>query len=92
MTRTSVDAQDEELRPWIATVRHRLARDQFADLDPVRVLDDCAPLPGELFVRVMVADYDHYHDFPPACLQEPDLMAKWLGLLEDLRRLRELIG
>jgi hypothetical protein len=86
-----VDAQDD-LGQWIASVRARLARGELADLGPIPVLDGYRPLPGELFVRVMLADYDHYGDLPPARRQEPAIVAQRLALLEDLRRLRELIG
>ena len=86
-----MDAQDD-LGHWIASVRERLARGELADLGPMHVLDGYRPLPGELFVRIMLADYDHYDDLPPARRREPAIVAQRLALLEDLRRLCELIG
>jgi hypothetical protein len=86
-----MDAQDD-LGPWIATVRERLARGELADLGPMPVLDRFAPLPGELVVRIMLADYEHYDDLPLARRREPLIVAQRLALLADLRRLRELIG
>jgi hypothetical protein len=86
-----VDAQDD-LGQWVASVRERLARGELADLGAMPVLEDYQPLPGELFVRIMLADYDHYDDLPPARRREPAIVAQRLALLEDLRRLCELIG
>ena len=86
-----MDVQDD-LGPWIATVKERLARGEMADLGPMDVLNGFPPLPGELFVRIMVADYDHYDDFPLARRREPTMVVQRLALVADLRRLRELIG
>ena len=86
-----MDVQDD-LGPWIASVKQRLERGELAELAPMAVLDGFPPLPGELFVRIMLADYDHYDDLPPARRREPAIVRQRLALLEDLRRLRELIG
>jgi hypothetical protein len=50
-------------------------------------------MPGELLVRITLADFDHYADLmSPAMREAPDMRWRWGSLLEDLRRLRALIG
>src|SRR5215207_3139293 len=58
-TRTTVGAQvDDDLIAWIATLRERVERGEFAGRGPVS-FDRWAPgLPLEQFIRVMLADLD----------------------------------
>jgi hypothetical protein len=83
---------DDELALWIATVRERLTSGALADLAPISVGEGYPSLPGELYVRIMVADYDHYDDLTLERRRAPETVALRLALLADLRRLRELIG
>ena len=80
-----------ELATWIAELRSRLARGEFADGGPIEV-GGVALSSVELAVKVMLADLDHYDDL--SLEQRRDLLtvARRRLLLEDLRRLREQIG
>lgn len=87
-----MSTHDDQLAAWIATVKTRLERGDLAQLDPISVADGWPSLPGELFVRIMVADYEHYDDLSLERRREPETIALRLGLLADLRRLRARIG
>lgn len=87
-----MDILNDELEAWIASVQHRLARGDLARLGPMPVGEGFPSLPGELYVRIMIADYEHYGDLSPERRRQPDVVAQRMALLSDLHRLRELIG
>jgi hypothetical protein len=82
----------DDLELWIERVKHRLARGELAELEPMPVGGGFPPLPGELFVRVMLADYEHYNDLSPERRWRPETIVLRAALLADLRRLRAVIG
>ena len=86
-----VSADPHELATWIAELRRRVARGEFADGGPIAV--GSVALPSvELAVRIMLADLDHYDDLTPEVRRDLLTMARRRLLLVDLRRLREQIG
>ena len=86
-----VSADPHELATWVAELRGRLARGEFADGGPIEVAG--VALPGvELAVKVMLADLDHYDDLGLERRRDPLVVARRRLLLEDLRRLRAQIG
>ena len=86
-----VSADPHELAAWIAELRGRLARGEFADGGPIEV--GGVSLPGvELAVRVVLADLDHYDDLTLEQRRDLLVVARRRLLLEDLRRLRAQIG
>jgi hypothetical protein len=87
-----LSTHDDDLASWIAAVKTRLERGDLAQLDPISVGDGWPSLPGELFVRIMVADYEHYNELSLERRRQPETIALRLGLLADLRELRALIG
>ena len=89
--RTDTSCADD-LKPWIENVRQRLERGELAHLGPMAVGNDLPNLPGELFVRIMVADYDHYDDLSTESRREAGTIAQRVALLEELRQLRATIG
>ena len=82
----------DDLAEWVDELRGRLERGDLADLGPIDPGDGSGPLPGELRVRIMLADLDHHADLPLERRREPLIRARRRRLLEDLRRLRERIG
>jgi len=82
----------EPLDQWITRLHDRLRRGEFDGLDPIDIGHGTARLPAEHVVRTMLAEFDD--------LAAPD--GSWLiagsredrrrALLEDFRRLRELLG
>ena len=83
---------DEDLDGWIEGVKLRLAHGDLADLDSIPVGQGYPSLPGELFVRVVIADYEHYADLSLERRRQPQTIAQRLALLGDLRKLRAIIG
>ena len=79
------------LATWIAELRGRLARGEFADGGPIEVAGVTLPR-VELAVRIMLADLDHYDDLALDRRRDLLVMARRRLLLEDLRRLREQLG
>jgi len=87
-----VSSQQDDLDAWIGELRARLARGELADLRPLTVNDGIPPMPGELIVRIMLADLDHFDDLDFMRRRAPDVVARRRALLEDLHRLRARIG
>jgi hypothetical protein len=83
---------ENDLKPWIESVKQRLARGELTHLGPMPVGNDLPNLPGELFVRIMVADYEHYDDLSPERRRAAETIAQRVALIKELCRLRETIG
>ncbi len=86
-----VSVDPHELPPWIAELRRRVARGEFADGGPIEVGGLVLPS-VELAVKVMLADLDHFDDLSLERRRDLLTVARRRLLLEDLRRLREQIG
>ena len=86
------DASTDGMATWIAGLRGRLARGELAALPPVRSADGGSELPGEITVRIMLADLDHYGDLPASRREARPLVLRKLALMADLQRLRDRIG
>jgi hypothetical protein len=83
---------DEEISAWIAALRHRLAAGELAALGPIDVGDDTDNLPGEVVVRIMLADLNDLDSLAPGGHDQAVAITRRRALSEDLQRLRELIG
>jgi hypothetical protein len=62
-------AVDTALLAWVGRLRDRLARGELAGLGPLDA--GGVALPGELFVRIMLADLQHHDDLPPRLRRDP---------------------
>ena len=82
----------DDLAAWVGALRGRLARGELAGLGRIDLGDGAGPLPGELLVRILLAELDHYDDLPLRRRRDPFTASRRLRLLDDLRRLRERIG
>ncbi len=82
----------DDLADWIAELRERVERGELAELEPFDPSGGTPHMPGELVVRIMLADLDHYDDLPPLYRRQPAVEARRRALLDDLRRQREQIG
>lgn len=70
-------------------------RPDDASLDgvaPIDVGDGTDRLPGEMVIRIMLADLDHLDDLPPEAGEWLDVTDRRRALFDDFRRLREVIG
>ena len=86
-----MDEADDDLALWILVLRQRLARGDLAGLAPLDI-GNGARAPGELVIQVMLADLDR---LDALLMEAPDggaLIERRRRLLDDFRRLRELIG
>jgi hypothetical protein len=83
---------DVSLHIWIETLRARLDRGELAGLPGVDIGDDTGAVPAEWTISVMLADLDGFDDMTPEERPHPGNVRRWLNLLDDFRRLRELIG
>jgi hypothetical protein len=82
----------DPLDRWIAVLRDRLACGELDNLAPVDIGDGTGRMPGEYTVRIMLADLDHL-SAPPSANDERDNVPERLAwLLDDFRRLREMLG
>jgi hypothetical protein len=84
-----VDAGEGEA--WVTELRARLGRGDLAKLGPLQLWEDVPPMPGELMVRIMLADLDHFADLTPTHRAEPGVQRRRRALLEDFARLRSLV-
>ena len=82
----------DDLAEWIESVSERLACGEFAGLPAIPVGPGMPSLPGEMFVRIMLADYDHYDDLSLERRRERWTIHMRIALLHDLRQLRDQIG
>jgi hypothetical protein len=75
----------EDLDGFIPVLRGRLGRGEYAECGPVD-LGEWAPLGNpERVLRVMLADWDHFHDLSPAQRDDFQVAARRLAVLRDLR-------
>jgi hypothetical protein len=84
--------ESDDLGRWIGTLRARLARGDLAGSGSIDLGDGTGHLPGELFVRIMLADLDHLDGLPPEAREWVDFPDRRQALLNDFKRLRELLG
>ena len=83
---------DDDLIAWIATLRERVERGEFAGRGPVS-FDRWAPgLPLEQFIRVMLADLDGWEGLPRRHREQRVNVVGRLRLVDDFKYLRESIG
>jgi hypothetical protein len=83
---------DEGLDAWIAALRDRRERGDLVGLEPFDLGYGTYNMPAELTIAIMLADLDGCSD--PSIGQRArarDVLRRQ-GLLNDFRRLRELIG
>jgi hypothetical protein len=83
---------EDGLAAWVGELRGCLGRGELAGLGRIDLGDGAGPLDGEVLVRVLLAELDHYDDLPPERRRNSFTVARRLRLLDDLRRLRERIG
>jgi hypothetical protein len=84
---------DDSLQCWISDLRDNLARGGLANILPVEFGHGTRYLPGETTVRVMVSDLDDLNDPAGSAANDPAWRQERLcKLLQDFRRLRELLG
>ncbi len=62
---------DDGLDRWIRDLRGHLERGDLAGIGPVDIGDSTGGLPGELTIRIMLADLDHLDDLPPVARGKP---------------------
>jgi hypothetical protein len=90
---TNSTPASDGLDGWIAALRDRLARGAFANLAPFDIGDGTGPLPGELVVRIMLADLADLDDPDGSWrLDATNREERRLDLHDAFRRLRELLG
>ena len=83
---------DDDLIAWIATIRERVERGEFAGRGPVS-FDRWAPgLPLGQLIRVMLADLDGWKGLPRRHREQRVNVVGRLRLVDDFRYLRESIG
>jgi hypothetical protein len=83
---------DDGLDRWIDDLRDRLVRGELDGLPPVNIGDGTVYLPGDLAIRIMLADLDDLHDPAGSAARDPTRRRERLsGLRDDFRRLRELL-
>jgi hypothetical protein len=83
---------DGDLAAWIDALHGRLERGDLADLGPVEIGYGTKALPAELAIRIKLADLDGFDDLALAACSSAEHVRCRQGLLDDFRRLRELLG
>lgn len=83
---------NDDLTDWIAGLKNRLNRGDLAAHPPIDVGYGTERLPAEQTVRIMLADLDGFDDLPHDVGNDPSNSSRRCGLLDDFRRLRDLIG
>jgi hypothetical protein len=83
---------DPALAAWITDLHGRLERDELANATPFDLGDGTGGWPAALTVRIMLADLNHYAMLEPVQRLQPAVGARRLALLDDFRRLREVLG
>jgi hypothetical protein len=86
------DRPADDLTGWIDELRDRLNRGDLAGHPPVDVGYGTGAMPAEQTIRIMLADLDSFDDLTPEDRPSADQEARRRGVLNDFRRLRELIG
>jgi len=84
---------NDGLDRWLDDLRHRLANGDLAMLDPIDIGDGTGQLPSETTIRIMLNDLDDL-DSPQESKHGDEVQRETRRhrLLDDFRRLRELIG
>src|SRR3954454_24866634 len=84
---------DDDLTRWICTLRDRLGRGDLRGVDPIELGHGTAHLPGVTTVRIMLADLADIKN-PAGSWNGDDVWRnmRHRSLLDDFRRLRELLG
>lgn len=77
---------------WITDLRDRLDRGELAGLSLVDIGYGTDILSGEQVVRIMLADLDHCEEPPTSAPRRLLDIVRRQELLEDFRRLRDLIA
>jgi hypothetical protein len=83
---------DPGLDAWINDLHGRLERDELANASPFDLGDGTGDWPAALTVRIMLADLDHYDMLEPVQRLQPAVGARRRALLDDFRRLRNVLG
>ena len=84
--------QDDDLMTWISELRARLDRGDLAALASVDLGYGTHILRAEHTIQIMLMDLDSFDEMEPAEAADPDNVARHLGLLDDFRALRLLLG
>jgi hypothetical protein len=82
---------DDDLCRWIHDLRGRVERGELADHSPVDVGYGTATMSAERAAKIMLADLDSFDDLSVADRSSSEHTRRRQGLLDDFRRLRELI-
>lgn len=86
-------ATDDGLDRWIRDLRTHLARGDLVGLQPVDLGARTQHLPGQTTIRIMLADLADLDDPDGSWRGDTDWHdERRAGLLDDFRRLRDLIG
>jgi hypothetical protein len=83
---------DDDLIPWITTLRERVERNEFAGRGPVSFHRWAPGLPLEQLIRVMLADLDGWKGLPAHHREQRVNVVGRLRLVDDFKYLRELLG
>jgi hypothetical protein len=83
---------DDGLDRWIDDLRARVRAGDLARLPPFDLGYGTGHLPAGTTVRVMLADLDHLDALPADAREWLDWPDRRADLLDDFRRLRELLG
>ncbi len=84
-------ATDDGLERWIDDLRDRLKDGGLALLDPIDLGDRTHVLPGERTVEIMLADLVDIESLLLDAPTSPHLDVRRRHLLNDFRRIRDLI-
>jgi len=91
MAKGATTYMHDTIVPWIADLRDRLARGEFAGRGLIDIGYGTHTMSGEQVVRIMLADLDHCDEPPTSAPRRLLDVARRQDLLEDFRRLRDLI-
>ena len=70
----------------------RVSQGHLATLKPFDIGDGTGQFPAERTIAIMLADLAHLDGLPLEVSEWVDQPYRWQHLLDDFRRLRELIG
>ena len=83
---------DDDFDRWIADLHRRAERGDLADLPSFDVGAWTLRIPGEITVKIMLADLEHLDTLPPSMSMVPDIPARRATLMGQFDRLRRIIG
>jgi len=83
---------DDDFDRWIADLHCRVGRGDLADLPSFDVGAWTLRIPGEIVVKIMLADLEHLDTLPPSMSRTPDIPARRATLMGQFDRLRKIIG